>query len=486
MTSKMSSDPFLSDPTRKRKRPAHGSLPKKTPPLNADEEITSELEADHSAESAADDADSGSDAEFAGESAADKRRRLAKQYLENLKAEELGGAFNAEDLDEDILARRLKEDVAENKGFAYRFIAEALEKQRDSVRLVAARVGLKHLTAVAVRHPYAYTVAKDTELVKWNVERKPRRVKHLRGGAQYAALRKNPLRNHHCAQINAVAVSPDGRHVVTGGSDARLCIWLAESLVCVCVVETRAAVNALAFRRNSDQVYAACADLRIRTFSVAQRAQLETLYGHQDNIVDISALGRETCVSVGLRDKTAMYWKIAEELRLTFRAGDTRHEHHEGSLEACSMVDEMHFVTGSDNGNLSLWLRARKRPVYTERVAHGVAAPLAAAQATADAASLYVPRPQPHWITAVHAVPYSNVFVSGSHNGELKVWRIDEKMRSFALLATFEVRGCVVGIDSEEHKKTLSIYVASSKEHRLGRWLKTEGRNQLAVVSFAL
>ena len=82
-------------------------------------------------------------------------------------------------------------------------------------------------------------------------------------------------------------------------------------------------MNSIVFRRNSDQLFAACADLRIRTYSINQFTQLEILYGHQDNISDISALAKETCVSVGSRDKTAMFWKIAEESRLTFRGGDS-------------------------------------------------------------------------------------------------------------------------------------------------------------------
>lgn len=78
----------------------------------------------------------------------------------------------------------------------------------------------------------------------------------------------------------------------------------------------------MAFRKNSDQLYASCADFKIRTYSINQFSQLEILYGHHDIVEDISALAMERCVTVGARDRTAMLWKIPDETRLTFRGGD--------------------------------------------------------------------------------------------------------------------------------------------------------------------
>ena len=58
-----------------------------------------------------------SDEEFADETVNDKRRRLAKQYLENLKQNEheLYDEFDAKDLDDDILARRLQKTLLKLK-----------------------------------------------------------------------------------------------------------------------------------------------------------------------------------------------------------------------------------------------------------------------------------------------------------------------------------------------------------------------------------
>lgn len=505
----MAGDPFLSDPSKKRKRlksrrPPRAADPDSDISSHSDNSDNESASADSSAERELD-----SDEEFQHENEADKRRRVAKQYLENLKAQELGeDDFDAEDLDRDIIATRLQKNAAETKGYVYRFYADKVGGQLlDAVR-TSVRVGCKNLTGVAAQYPYVYTVLKDSELIKWRLSsnHKPHRVKHSRGGLRFSRINSStPSRNHHSGQISCVACSGDGKYVVTGGSDGRLIIWSAENLTCLKVLETRAAVNAITFRRGTDQLYAACADLRIRTYSINQYLQLEVLYGHQDNITDISALANEVCVSVGSRDKSVMYWKIADETRLTFRGGDSSKNaskkgadeadvpfHAEGSIEVVLMVDESHFVTGSDNGNISLWSRSKKKALYTVRVAHGLLPPATPSQASAetkeDLAVRQVPPAQPYWITAIYAVPFSDLFISGSYDGQIRLWQIElETLRLFTLLGSLSVRGCVVRISGAEitSDNKIMLVVATAKEHRLGRWLgKIDGRNAITTVVF--
>lgn len=516
----MAGDPFLSDPSKKRKRSTRASTgPKKArAPVrlnDPDSEISSNSDDsgdEGSAVGEGDERELDSDEEFQHENEADKRRRIAKQYLENLKSQDIGDDdFDAEDLDRDLLATRLQQDAAEGKGNVYRFYGQKISGQLLDLQRTHVRVGCKNLTGVAANFPYIYTVSKDIELIKWklNSNNKPQRVKHSRGGLRYTKINTStPSLNHHNDEISCVACSGDGRFVVTGGLDGRLIIWSAENLTCLKVLETRGAVNAITFRRGTDQLYAACADLRIRTFSINQYAQLEILYGHQDNITDISALAKEACVSVGSRDKSVMYWKIAEESRLTFRGGDSEKKsfkknaasaevsdvpfHSEGSIDVVLMIDESHFVTGSDNGNISLWSRSKKKALFTQRVAHGLLPQFTPAQASAETeeskAARQIPPAQPYWITSLYAVPFSDIFISGSYDGQVRVWQLErENFRSFNLLGSLSVKGCVVKISGAEltDDKKIMVFVATAKEHRLGRWLgKIEGRNAITTLVF--
>lgn len=500
-----------------------------------------------------------SDEEFGGENPADKRRRLAKQYLENLKSEakeiitsqtpdgnEEGATievddynnFDAGDMDRDIIATRLKQNVAEQQGRVYRFIGDKLLLSESKHSFT--RVGEKNLNGISCYQPdfskfhfeegqigtknkgkiFAYTVSKDLQLTKYDVTdftKRPQKMKYVRGGSRYMPESTHGFENvslGHYDEILTVAASPDGKYVVTGGRDKKLIIWSTESLAPVKVIPTkdrRGTVLSLAFRKNSDQLYVSCADYKIRTYSINQFSQLETLYGHHDIVVDISALGLERCVTVGARDKTAMLWKIPDETRLTFRGGDEPEKllkrwmknnaiekedgeieypdeskaptfFCEGSIDVVSMIDDSHFVTGSDNGSLSLWSLAKKKPVFIERAAHGVMpAPLPekisgeANEGIRKRQTQEKQLAQPYWITAVYAVPYTDIFISGSWNGTLKVWKLEENLREFKLIGELpQCQGVVTKIQVVETGKhgreTFRVLASVSKEHRLGRW----------------
>ena len=103
---------------------------------------------------------------------------------------------------------------------------------------------------------------------------------------------------------------------------------------------------------------------------------VDTLFGHQDHVVDVDALRGETAVSVGARDRTVRFWKVIDETQLVFRGGGTskirevleggfegladdegdrtsksaEKSYEEGSLDCVAMIDESTFVSGGDSG----------------------------------------------------------------------------------------------------------------------------------------
>ncbi|QLL32054.1 hypothetical protein HG536_0C02230 [Torulaspora globosa] len=511
--------------------------------------------------------------EFEGENPADKRRRLAKQYLENLKEDaksilmdrhtSLGDAsaqnedtddynnFDARAMDEDIIASRLKEDVAEQQGRVYRFIADRL--LLSEAKTSFTRVGETNLTCISCYQPpmnkfsygdgqtsnkdkgkiYAYTVSKSLQLTKYDItdfDKRPTKLKYTTGGSKFQPQSVHEYENTtegHYDEILTVAASPDGKYVVSGGRDRKLIIWSAESLAPVKVIPTkdrRGEVLALTFRKNTDQLYASCADFKIRTYSVNQFSQLETLYGHHDLVADISSLSLERCVTVGSRDRTAMLWKIPDETRLTFRGGDDPErlakkwlkEHAEetedgklvypdecaiptfyaeGSIDVVSMVDDSHFVTGSDNGNICLWSLAKKKPVFTVRLAHGKSPLPDLGKISGETDEKHRSRQveekrlsHPYWITAIHAIPYSNVFISGSWNGAIKVWKISENLRQFELLGDLpNCKGVVTKIQVVESGKssreTFRVLASVAKEHKMGRWISKVPKARNGIYS---
>lgn len=496
------------------------------------------------------------------ETAAEKRLRLAEQYLQNIRGTVDETGFDAEDLDRDLIAERLQEDVAETKARLHRHIANKLDFASAVKTQFRGSERGGSMTGIAVCEPFVYTVAKDLTLTKWRLpeplpaaqggtkKKKKKMGKKLeqrkdqddidtgkRGMAQ-KPIRRRPTKllsthgqkseagdqsyMHHTSPILCVAASPTGRFIATGGADRKLIIWSAADLKPLRVfTQHRDAVTGLAFRRGTNQLYSSSKDRTIKTWSLDELAYVETLFGHQDEVLDVCAGMGERCVSVGGRDRTGRVWKVAEETQLVFRGGgsgggekrrrNARDEgvaegegqgitksYAEGSIDRVALVDEETFVTGSDNGSISLWSVHKKKPVFTVLLAHGLDEALSPEEASAEADPIKrrVPQRNPRWITALTTVANSDLVVSGSWDGEVRLWRIGEGKRrldSLGIIGMGGGNGYVAGIRGvindisvcergEKGKKMLCLAIAVGMECRLGRWKKMESGRSGAVM----
>lgn len=448
---------------------------------------------------------------------------------------------------------------AESKGRLYRHIAGDLDFLAASKTLF--RTNTLTTTSIALCPPYVYTVSKDMSLIKWELKNPPRPSKKRKPPKNPPPpLRRRPVKicytrgnkknandqsfKHHTGHILTVAASSSGKFVATGGSDKRLIIWSATDLTPLRVfTQHRDAVTSLAFRRGTHQLYSSSKDRTIKTWSLDELAYVETLFGHQDEVVDLAALAQERCVSVGARDRTARLWKVAEETQLVFRGGggggrniDEKNRRSqglkdiyssdipprgylEGSIDRVALIDEETFITGSDNGALSLWTLHKKKPVFTVPLAHGLDPPLSPSEASAEEVpDPKVPGiPQPRWITALATVPYSDLILSGSWDGWVRVWKVsadkkriervgvlgggDEDVDKdegadavFPKRKAFEEDGAVKGVVNDidlfergdRGQDGVCVVVAMGKEHRLGKWKRydgnrVEGRNDAVV-----
>lgn len=270
-------------------------------------------------------------------------------------------------------------------------------------------------------------------------------------------------------------------------------------------------------------MYSSSADRTVKIWD--ELTYVETLFGHQDEVVDVASLALERCISVGARDRTARLWKVVEETQLVFRGGGSSEKRRsrnkdgeiagpksygEGSIDRVALIDEESFITGSDNGSISLWTLHKKKPIFTVPLAHGLDPPMKPEEASAEAEpDAKVPERQPRWITALATVPYSDVVLSGSWDGQVRVWRVSEDKKRLESMGVVgkargddgdegiagveapggpggrSVRGIVNDLSVFERgdrgKDGLCVVVALGTEHRLGRWKKVHGSNRPVV-----
>ncbi|KAG6876504.1 hypothetical protein C0993_002673, partial [Termitomyces sp. T159_Od127] len=306
-------------------------------------------------------------------------------------------------------------------------------------------------------------------------------------------------------------------------------------------------ISVLSFRKGTHQLYTGSFDrtLKVYDLSPSVMGYVETLFGHQDHVLSVDALRGETCVSVGGRDKTVRYWKIVEETQLVFRGGGrsrvrevldgglrgddegddpddelegtranaTTKKFIEGSIECVAMIDETTFVSGGDSGSLCLWSTLKKKPIFTEPLAHGFN------EAHSETEGLIR---TPRWVTSVASLRYSDVIASGkplcrlpsyqesntrlgSWEGDIRIWKLDAKLKSFALVGTVPAPGVVNSLqllspppefferstwinssatesnpeDASAHRHKSGVHpfllvAGVGQEHRFGRWLNVK------------
>ncbi|KAJ2744311.1 pre-rRNA processing protein [Coemansia sp. BCRC 34301] len=496
-----------------------------------------------------DEAEASSEEDEFLETAAEKRLRLAKSYISKVKAstEMDAGEYDAAQIDRDLIAERLTSDARERSGKWSRRIADQFAYPVDETSMARVLKAGHRLPVTCVsitpNGQFVYSGSKDGSLIKWQRET-GQKLKVFAG-----QKKKNPAPNHnlgHCDHILSIAISSDSKYVATGGRDRRIHIWsVDEDRHLIAFHQHKDSVTGLVFRRGINHLYSCSADRMVKLWNVDELAYMDTLFGHQDIIVSIDALQREQAVTTGSRDKTLRLWKIADEAQLVFRGGSTTDQSRitkvlsegkqdaieaaaevrsiieqnpstaqrtteyrdllrslaaestefcEESVDAVAMIDEETYVTGGDSGALCLWSVQKKKPVFIHHVAHGVQpTAVAGAEDNDDIGSSSVVTRLPtrsRWITALAAVPFTDMFFSASSDGLVRLWRLRPgKVPGFDLINTIPVAGFVNGLSVRELspdgslavRKDIVLAVAVGQEPRLGRWAKEKARNAVKV-----
>ncbi|ORZ32075.1 WD40-repeat-containing domain protein [Catenaria anguillulae PL171] len=436
------------------------------------------------------------------ESAAEKRLRLAKAYLDQVKGAAArkagfeGDDLDAEEMDRDLIAERLRDDALESRGRLWRTLASQYLHTLPIEPTKFPRGHQQSLTCLAVspNRAYVFSGSKDGSIIQWNAatKRKERTLLGLVKSAPADLAAKGHTRDVLCLAAN-------GQYLVSGGNDHKLNVWAMPNLDHVRQFNShRDAVTGCVIRKGTPHLYTSSRDRTVKTWNLDEMTYVETLFGHQDPVAAIDTVNKEHCVTAGGRDKTMRLWKIVEESQLLFRAS-----HFHGSLDVVWQVTEDLFVSGDDHGHISLWHTGKKKAVFTIHHAHGYVP-----QSEQDV-ELGLPR-KPYWITALAGIKFADIMFSGSWSGEIKAWRIDRVAQKIVAVGTLPVVGCVNALTvvepvsfpaafenaeqaevakvdrmSQDPEHAIVVYAGVGQEHRDGRWWRVkEARN--TVYEFVL
>lgn len=82
--------------------------------------------------------------------------------------------------------------------------------------------------------------------------------------------------------------------------------------------------------------------------------------------------------------------------------------------------------------------------------------------------------PLAYWITSLAIIKYSDLFVSGSWDGNIRLWKMANNFKSFVPLTQITMIGFVNSLKFATTVIDEKVFLLAGigQEHRLGRWQK--------------
>ncbi|PSN50565.1 hypothetical protein C0J52_14763 [Blattella germanica] len=394
--------------------------------------------------------------EDVAETAQEKKIRLAKLYLEEIENEERQRA-ETDTVDKDVIAHRLKEDYLEQTGKLRRKVADDyVGYDSESIQLLRCKDHKLPITCLVVSadNKFVYSASKDCGIVKWSLEDrcKINSIKRKQKGTPDST-------KGHTGTVLCLAISSDSKFLASGGENKELHIWNPDSLDHIHTFKGHNGhVTGLAFRKGTHQLFSVSADRSVKIWSLDEMAYVESLFGHQTDITGVDVLSRERAVTSGGRDHTVRIWKVIEESQLIYNG-------HVGSIDAVKLINEEHFLSCGDDGQLCVWGTMKKKPLCTVTSAHGVS----------------TENEEPNWISSITALTNTDLVASGSQDGYIKLWKCSAAFRALETILSIPVVGFVNAMAFTTDGKFL--IVGTGQEHRLGRWWRVkEAKNGILVI----
>lgn len=278
----------------------------------------------------------------------------------------------------------------------------------------------------------------------------------------------------------SIAMSPDGSLFVVGCADSSLRLYETTSMQLIKIFQGhRGSVAGVAFHPGGQLLFSASNDRSVKVWSVPERAYMETLFGHTENITDLDTFmnmtdNKERCITAGGADKSIRVWKIAESTQLLYRTPASQ-----SSVDCVRALNDEMFVTGGDDASVCLYVLRKNKPAWQQRHAHHAAA---SAKGSAN---------EQQWISALSCVRNADLVASGAADGSIRMWSCDGRRLS-GLNAECQLdygSGFVNALafampnSNDPHSGTMLTVAGIGQEHKWGRWFERKNTRDGVLVA---
>jgi WD40 repeat protein len=300
----------------------------------------------------------------------------------------------------------------------------------------------------------------------------------------------------HTQPVHGVAISPDGKHIVSGSADGTVRVWGSQKGLATHTLKGhKGAVKSVAFHPEGKQIVSGGADGTVKVWNAQSGVELRTLKGHTRAVRGVTVCPDGARIVSASEDGTLKVWSARTGQELLSLRGHTREVtgvaiSPNGRSIVSVSLDKTVKMWDAEKGQDVPTLAAHARPVRSVAVSRDgrriVSGSDDGTVKVWDGGKARTLKGHKGSVRSVAISPNGQRIVSGSYDGTLKVWDAETGRELGTLLASpLPVASVAFSADG---KRIVSEYDASAKvwDGSTGKMLfALKGGHEMAVTSVA-
>ena len=203
---------------------------------------------------------------------------------------------------------------------------------------------------------------------------------------------------------------------------------------------------------NAGKLYTVGEDKAVKMWYIdgTQGKMFNSYFGHTGSVLCMDMMSIDRPITGG-EDNAVRAWALNRDSHSLFSSGG-----HTAPVDSVFMLDASHYISSGQDGSIRLWGATSRKSLAVEEDAHGGA-----------------------WVTAVSGIRNSDLAMSGSSDGFIKLWRVgrpaegEGSKKTKMVLAELNLSIPVSGIVNEIAVSEQSglVVAAVGRDHKHGRWI---------------